>query len=151
MARSALRRIDAKSHQVDADKVGKLVRLLASDRDGEVLAAVAALKRTLGAGGADLNDLADALVAGLKPRTPRTPERTPAKWAPPPPDLYNWESMVQFCRFHGHRLRDDDREFVSDVLAGDTGFDLGRATPELMRRLRRIVSDIDAARDEVSS
>ena len=145
MARSALRRVDAKSHQIDTVKVAKLVRLLASDKDGEVLAAVAALKRTLASGDADLNDLADSILAGA-PRKPRAP-RAPAKWAPPTPDLHNWESMAHFCRFHGRHLRDDDREFVADVLAGDTGFDLGRATPELMRRLRRIVAEIEAARD----
>jgi hypothetical protein len=136
------RRTNAKSQKkVDADKVGKLVRMLASDKDGEVLAAVAALKRTLGAGGADINDMADALVAGLKPGKP---ERV--SWEPPPPDLLNWESMSWHCHFHSHRLRDDDRDFVVDVLLGRAGFDLGRATPELMQRLRSIVAKVKAAR-----
>jgi hypothetical protein len=135
------RRIDAKQNEIDTDKVAKLVRLLASDRDGEVLAAVAALKRTLGAGGADINDLAAALVAGLKPTTP---ERT--SWAPPPPDLYNWESMAWYCHFHSHRLRDAERGFVVDVLLGREGFDLGRATTELMRRFRGIVAKVKASR-----
>jgi hypothetical protein len=42
-------------------QLGKLVRLLASDREGEVLAAVEALKRTLASSGHDLNDLADMI------------------------------------------------------------------------------------------
>lgn len=127
--------------KVHTDKVAKLVRMLASDRDGEVLAAVAALKRTLGAGGADINDMADALVAGLKPRKPAV-----TSWSPPEPDQLNWQSMAWHCHFHSHRLRDDDRDYLVDVLLGRTGFDLGRATPELMRRLRSIVAKVKAVR-----
>jgi hypothetical protein len=140
MARSALRRIGAK-HQIDFAKVAKLVRLLASDRDGEVLAAVAALKRTLVASDADLNDLADVLVTGR----PSPPVRT--KQPPPPLDPFNWQAIAQFCRGGVRYLSDDDHEFVSDVLAGEVGFELGRATPELMRRLRRLVSEIETARE----
>jgi len=47
--------------------ISKLIPRLASDHDGEVLATVAAIRRTLAAGGRDLHDLA-RLVA----RTPRT-------------------------------------------------------------------------------
>jgi hypothetical protein len=141
MARSALRRIGAK-HQIDFAKVAKLVRLLASDRDGEVLATVAALKRTLAASGADLNDLADVFVAGGRPLPPVRTKRPP-----PPTDRHNWEALAQFCRSGFRFLHDDDREFIADVLAGEVGFDLGRATPELMNRLRRLVSEIEAARD----
>jgi hypothetical protein len=137
------RRTDAKSQKkVDTDKVGKLVRMLASDREGEQLAAVAALRRVLGVAGMDLNDFASAIVVGLKPRTP---ERT--NWEPPPPDLYNWESMAWFCRYWSRHLRDSDREFVVDALLGNAGFDLGRATPELMCRLRGIVDRVKAARN----
>jgi hypothetical protein len=143
MARSALRRSNATPQKkIDTDKVGKLVRLLASDKDGEVLAAVAALKRTLGAGGADLNDVADAIVAGLKPRPPEI-----TRWEPSAPDPYNWESLSWYCRFWSRHLRDNDQDFVVAVLLGRTGFDLGRATPELMRRLRSIVAKVKAARD----
>ncbi len=42
-------------------RIGQFVRLLASDQPGEVVAAAAALKRTLAGVGADLNDLGDAL------------------------------------------------------------------------------------------
>jgi hypothetical protein len=44
-----------------AGKVGKLIRLLASDRDGEVLAAVHGIKRTLESGGLDMHALADGI------------------------------------------------------------------------------------------
>lgn len=39
------------------EQVGKLIRLLASDSPGEVLGAVAALRRVLESAGMDLNDL----------------------------------------------------------------------------------------------
>jgi hypothetical protein len=141
MARSSVARPIKKAPAVDADKVAKLVRLLASDKDGEVLAAIAALKRTLVIADMDLHDLADALVAGLKPRST---ERT--SWEPSPPDLHNWESMSWYCRFWSRHLRDGDREYIANVLLGRTGFDLRRATPELMRRLRDIVGRVEAAR-----
>jgi hypothetical protein len=43
-----------------ADKLGKLIRLLASDRDGEVLAAVRATGRTLGGAGSNFHGIADS-------------------------------------------------------------------------------------------
>jgi hypothetical protein len=140
MARSSVPRRIKRAPAVDTDRIGKLVRLLASDKDGEVLAAIAALKRLLDVADMDLNDLADVVVAGLKPRAP---EKT--NWGLPPPDLYNWESMGWWCHFHSHSLRDDDRDYVGDALLGRTGFDLGRATPELMQRLRSIVAKLKAA------
>jgi len=44
-----------------ADKIAKLVRLLGSDRDGEVLAAVQAIKRALRTEHLDLHTLADSI------------------------------------------------------------------------------------------
>jgi hypothetical protein len=144
MARSVARRIK-KAPAVDTDRVAKLVRLLASDKDFEALAAIAALKRTLDVADMDLHDLADAVVAGL---TLRAPERS---WEPSPPDLYNFESMSWYSHFHSRHLPDHDRDYVVGVLLGRTGFDLGRATPELMRRLRSIVAKIEAARGAAAS
>jgi hypothetical protein len=45
-----------------ADKLQRFIRLLASDRDGEVVAAARALVRTLKTNGADIHALADAIV-----------------------------------------------------------------------------------------
>ena len=47
-------------------KLGSLLRLLASDSDGEVLAAVAAIRRSLAASGHDFHSLAEALANGGK-------------------------------------------------------------------------------------
>jgi hypothetical protein len=44
-------------------KVAKLIRLLGSDKDGEVLSAVQKLGRTLAKEGYDLHDLADLITA----------------------------------------------------------------------------------------
>ena len=48
-----------------AERLAKLLRLLASDRDGEVVAAVTALKKTLEGAGLDHHDLAD-MVTGKR-------------------------------------------------------------------------------------
>ena len=50
-----------------AERLAKLLRLLASDRDGEVVAAVTALKKTLEGAGLDHHDLAD-MVTGKRGR-----------------------------------------------------------------------------------
>jgi len=46
-----------------ASKLGKLVRRLRSDRDGERLATITAIERTLASANLDLNDFADAVEA----------------------------------------------------------------------------------------
>src|SRR5262249_61215432 len=43
------------------EKVASLVRLLASDKDGEIIAAARALKRTLESAGTDMNGLAHGI------------------------------------------------------------------------------------------
>src|ERR1700733_12667144 len=124
--------------KLDTDKFAKLVRLLGSHKDGEILAAVAALKRALGVAEMDLHDLANVVTAGF-----RKPEnkRAVAKWAPPAPDTEYWSSMAWYAHYHGHRLPTTDRDYVHDVLLG-RHFDCGRADAHMMRRLRGIVSRI---------
>ena len=50
-----------------APRLANLIRMLASDKDGEVLAAVAALKRTLAGSGADLHTLAARVESANSP------------------------------------------------------------------------------------
>jgi hypothetical protein len=85
-----------------APKLDPLIRRLATNHDGERLATVAALERTLAAAQADFHDLADVVVAGVKPRAEHraSPHR---HWRPTPdaaamladllghPDLSAWE------------------------------------------------------------
>jgi hypothetical protein len=70
-------------------RLADIIRLLASDNDGETLAAARALQRTLKAAGADLNDLGDLVE--------RAPQYVPA-------GAYSRDEFstvtVGACRFH---------------------------------------------------
>lgn len=66
-----------------AQRVAKLVPLLASDKDGEVVAAARAIARTLGTAGTDLHDLADTLNRMQTVSGPRPPDEAASKRARP--------------------------------------------------------------------
>jgi hypothetical protein len=78
-----------RTRAIQIGKIGKLIRMLGSDKSGEVLAAVAALGRVLETTDMDFHSLADAVADGLKPH--KLARGT--GWEPPDPDLLNWESM----------------------------------------------------------
>jgi hypothetical protein len=59
-------------------QLGKLVRLLSSNKDGEVLAAAHAIKRTLATRGLDFHNLAAAVETGLRMPLP-IPEPQPRR------------------------------------------------------------------------
>jgi hypothetical protein len=128
------RRTHAKTVEIDADRVAKLLRLLGSDKPGEVVAAAAALKRTLEAAGQDLHDLADIVEAGLRPMQQRTS-------GPPQPDPGNWESLAWFCHHHRHRLPTHQRELVEDLLLGRAQHQ-GRVMQWHLQELRRIAASL---------
>jgi hypothetical protein len=133
------RRVRAKSADVNTSKLAKLIRLLGSNRDGEVIAAARALQRTLEASGKDLHDLADAVTAGLRPPPPPRQRSL----APPEPDRTNWEAMAWYCHFHRFQLRSGERERVADYLLGQAFYDSdGRCTEWHLEELRRIVAHI---------
>jgi hypothetical protein len=143
MTSRLLRRSRKKSTPIDPTKVGKLVRMLSSDRPGEVVAAAAALKRTLEAGGLDIHDLASAVESGLKPAPP--PQRR--SLAPPSPNLDDWQSVSWWLHWHRHQLRKEQREFVADMLLGQgDAFDCGQVCTWAIAELRSIVAMIQAAR-----
>ncbi|WP_407122593.1 hypothetical protein [Bradyrhizobium sp. STM 3561] len=132
-----------KTAEVDVTKITKLIRLLASDRDGEVLATVSALKRALAAVGKDLHDLANATETGFKPPAP--PPHRQVTWGPPPPRPDNWQSMAWFAFHRRFDLCTEDRGFIEDCLLGTTF----RETDDQvmtwhLERLRRIVAIIQA-------
>lgn len=90
-----------------APRLARLVPLLASDRDGEVLATVRAIGRTLAGAGLDFHALAAALDAAPEPATHTLPEEDPDHWS----DLAAW------CEAHGRgRLRPRERAFVADMV-----------------------------------
>lgn len=73
-------------------KLGKVIPRLASDHDGEILATVAAIRRTLEGVGHDLNDLGKHIAEsnpfaaiGLEPGWPYTPSRPSPQAKPTPP------------------------------------------------------------------
>ena len=96
-----------------ADKLGKLIPMLSSDRDGEKLAAIAAIERTLKARKLDFNDFARAITEPPPPRIifverDQDPAREPK----------TWEEIAKWCRDHNAgRLADHERKFVWDMAA----------------------------------
>lgn len=90
-------------------RLGKLIRLLASDKSGEVVAAASAINRALASVGLDIHAFADAVE-----RNPLVPGQ-----APPPPrnDGANddWRAMRRFCADHDALLSVREREFIVDI------------------------------------
>lgn len=87
-----------------APKLGKLVLLLSSPNCGEVVAAAAAIGRTLDSAGATWHDLAAALIVRPAPE--------PQRAAPPAP---SWFSIVQNCLRYPEALTPRERAFLRDV------------------------------------
>ena len=92
------------------DKLGKLIRLLSSDRDGEVLAAASAIKRTLAAEGSDIHALADTLCR-------LQPQRREESRRPRHEDSNDWHGIACECQEHGGRLNQREQNFVADMVA----------------------------------
>jgi hypothetical protein len=98
--------------------------MLSSDLDGEVLAAVAAIKRTLTKGGADFHDLTKAVCGGgAKTSSNHSNDnaqrnRKRYDYTPPPSD-YDEEQMakVHYCLDRKSRLRGKEIEFVEGLTA----------------------------------
>jgi hypothetical protein len=78
--------------------LGKFVRLLASDRDGEVVAAARALGRALAAHGCDFHDLARLIEAPSPAPAPPSGGRTEAGRRNGSVETEpTWEEMVEAC------------------------------------------------------
>jgi hypothetical protein len=82
-----------------APKLRKLLLMLSSNKDGEVVNAARAIERTLRAANADWHDLTERLSA------PRSPP-------PPPPPSASWEAKREFCLRHENLLRGREYAFV---------------------------------------
>jgi hypothetical protein len=83
-----------------APKLRKLLLMLSSNKDGEVVNAARAIERTLRAANADWHDLTERLSA------PRSPP------PPPPPPPASWEAKRNFCLKHDNLLREREHAFV---------------------------------------
>lgn len=93
-----------------APQLSKLIPLLASDQEGEVIATARAIGRVLTGKGLNWSDFSQA-VGEIK-RLSVQPARTPAERQPSPLEMVAW------CRNHGHgRLSAKDHKFILTVSA----------------------------------
>jgi hypothetical protein len=94
-----------------ADMLGKLVPRLATTHDGERLATVAAIDRTLRSAGLDWHHLAKAVAAEPPPARVVFVER-------PSREPETWEQIARWCRDHDDgRLKEHERKFAADMAA----------------------------------
>jgi hypothetical protein len=110
-----------------ADKLGKLLKLLSSPRDGEVVAAARAILRTLEGAGADIHELA-ARIEGRKLSQAEMQLIYDAAYADgknaaaadvgftsvDPPTFYEMACEI-VCKANG-RLNEREEEFVADMV-----------------------------------
>jgi hypothetical protein len=75
--------------------LGKIIPRLATNHDGEVVATVRAIQRTLKGVNADLHDL--CITMGVPPEAPE------------------WRDQVQFCLRYPEALSDWEKEFLTSV------------------------------------
>jgi hypothetical protein len=95
-----------------AERLTKLLLMLSSDRDGEVVAAVRAIDRTLKDAGADWHDFAARLLVSAKARSSHRATR--ARRTETNTDG-NWHEMREFCLRHSVLLRSRELEFVTGL------------------------------------
>ena len=90
-----------------APRLRKLLLMLSSNQDGEVVGAARAIGRTLQGVGADWHALAGLLTEPPQPRK-----------APRPDDdafADDWREMRRFCLDRDWLLRDREREFLTSI------------------------------------
>jgi hypothetical protein len=118
-----------------AGKIASLIRLLSSDQDGEVVGAARALVRTLKSTGADIHVLADRVEhansgkltdaemqklfdAGFQAGVHAVENKQHGSGDFHNVDgLPNWHEIARFCQQNDNRLRENERQFVSDMAA----------------------------------
>lgn len=112
-------------------KLGRLLPRLASDRPGEVVATVAAIRRTLDRAGLDLHDLAARLTEAPRPVQPEPQEHEPHAQR----DGADLLAMALWLRVHVlERLTPKQRDFTATAARLLTD---GRAlTPKQAKWLR---------------
>jgi hypothetical protein len=90
-----------------ATRLKKLLLMLSSDREGEVVNAARLIGTTLRDAGSDWHDLAAGLLtpAGRKPLPP----------PPPHDDADDWRTMRARCLAHSYLLAPREREFLLDL------------------------------------
>src|SRR5215510_6257451 len=89
------------------ERIAAVVRLLASDRDGEIIAAVNALKRTLASAGTDINGLA----LGTENRLHGGDDFRSTDGKP------TWQAVALYCQRNIARLDTRHHDFINKVAA----------------------------------
>ncbi len=96
-----------------AERLKRLLLMLSSNHDGEVVAAAKAVDRTLKAADRDWHDLVETLTspnpAPYARRRPETPPRQDNS------DEINWRAMHAFCLQQQDRLRPREAIFVAGL------------------------------------
>jgi hypothetical protein len=80
-----------------APRLRKLVLMLSSSADAEVVGAARAIGRALADAGTDWHSFADAVTRPTRPTD-------------------DWRSMAQFCRGQAHRLNPREFDFVNNIV-----------------------------------
>jgi hypothetical protein len=116
------------------ERIADVIRLLASDKDGDVIAAACALKRVLHSAGTDIHGLAHG-IENLGKSAEVSKEKMKQVWDAAVQHTENrlhgaddfidssgkptWQSVALFCQRNKHRLRLQTHEFV-DKMASQT-------------------------------
>jgi hypothetical protein len=87
--------------------IAKLIPRLASDHDGEVLATVAAIRRTLASQKLDLHDLAKS-IGGI-PHTSYSHHQSRQSTEPP------HKKEAEYCLSSGYSWRENEKTFLTDM------------------------------------
>ena len=119
------------------EKIADRVRMLASDKPGEVVAAANALKSILTSAGTDINGLAHA-IENLGKSTEVSKDQMKKIWDAAVQHTENrlhgaedfantdgkppWQQVALFCQRNKHRLRPQTHEFV-DKMAAQTVYE----------------------------
>jgi len=91
----------------------KLIPLLGTDRDGEIIGTVLAIWRTLESAGCDLHDLALVVERTALPAVVEQPRQE----ASPAPELKSWQLTAMHCiRAGTGRLRPAELDFSHGVV-----------------------------------
>lgn len=86
-----------------APRLAKLIPRLATDHDGEVVATVRAIERTLRAAGLDFHTFAASIDKDSTPLVSAEPN--------------SWVEIARWCRDHDRGLPAKEREFIRDMSA----------------------------------
>jgi hypothetical protein len=118
------------SMAVVAPKLSKLIPMLATDHDGEMVATVRAISRTLKGAGLDFHNLVEALC---EPKSIYAPPPSP----PADKEPETWSEIARWCLHHdAGDLSCKERKFVVDMVRR-TGTDI-KPTEKQAKWLRAI-------------